>query len=116
MHELAIVDSMIEQVRAELLRAGAEGRVTRIDLAIGRLSGVSPDAVRFGFQVLARDTELESAEIVIREPKARCACRACLATTELDRFDGCCPRCASPEIQIEGGRDLLLESIELEEA
>ena len=66
MHELSIVDAMIEQVKAELTRAGASGRVTRIDLVIGRLSGVCPDAVRFGFEVLARDTELESAEIVIR--------------------------------------------------
>ena len=115
MHELAIVDAIIEQVKAELARAGACGRVTRIDLAIGRLSGVCPDAVRFGFEVLARDTDLDSAEIVIREPKASCRCSACRATTELDQLDGRCPLCASPEILIEGGRELTLESIELAE-
>ena len=115
MHELAIVDSMIEQVRAELVRAGASGRVTRIDLVIGRLSGVCPESVRFGFEVLARETELEAAEIVIREPKARCVCRSCRATTELDQFEGRCPQCDSREIQIDGGRELVLESIELEE-
>ncbi len=115
MHELAIVDSMIEQVRGELARAGAAGRVTRIDLVIGRLSGVCPESLRFGFEVLARDTELEAAEIVIREPKARCECRSCLSTTELDQFDGRCPQCQGRDIHIEGGRELLLESIELEE-
>ena len=34
---------------------------------------------------------------------------------QLDQLDGRCPLCASPEILIEGGRDLMLESIELEE-
>jgi hydrogenase nickel incorporation protein HypA/HybF len=102
MHELAIVEALIDQVGQELDRAGQPGRVLRVELSIGRLSGVLGESVRFAFGLLTPGTRVEGAELVIREPKAVCNCRAC-------------PRCASTDIIIEGGRDLLLQSIEIEE-
>ena len=39
MHELSIVEALIEQVQREVRRAGQKGRVTRLELAIGTLSG-----------------------------------------------------------------------------
>jgi hydrogenase nickel incorporation protein HypA/HybF len=115
MHEVAIVDALIEQVAKEVRRAGAAGRVTRLELSIGRLSGVSPDALRFALELLAPGTVVESARVDIRQPKALCCCAACGARTEIDDLQTGCPRCASREVTLEGGRDMLLESIELEE-
>ena len=40
MHELSIVEALIDQVGQELERAGQRGRVLRLELSIGRLSGV----------------------------------------------------------------------------
>jgi hydrogenase nickel incorporation protein HypA/HybF len=115
MHELAIAEALIEQVRRELDRAGQGGRVRRIDLSIGRLSGVNCDSVRFALGLLAPGTLVEGAEFVIQEPKAVCQCRACNARTELDDLVVNCPRCGSGEITIEGGRELLLQSIEIQD-
>ena len=53
MHELSIVEALIDQVGQELDRAGQQGRVLRLELSIGRLSGVNPDSVRFAFGLLA---------------------------------------------------------------
>jgi len=115
MHEVAIVDAIIEQVQDEVRRAGAAGRVSRIELSIGRLSGVSPDAIRFALEFLAPGTLLESAQLAIREPRALCSCAACGARSEIDELEADCPRCASRDVTIEGGRELILESIELED-
>jgi hydrogenase nickel incorporation protein HypA/HybF len=115
MHELAIVEALIDQVGQELDRAGQPGRVLRVELSIGRLSGVLGESVRFAFGLLTPGTRVEGAELVIREPKAVCNCRACHAQSEIDDLVVECPRCASTDIIIEGGRDLLLQSIEIEE-
>ena len=94
MHELSIVEALIDQVGNELDRAGQPGRVARLELSIGRLSGVNCESIRFAFRLLAAGTLVESAEIVIQEPKAVCHCRACGAQAEIDDLVVQCPGCA----------------------
>jgi hydrogenase nickel incorporation protein HypA/HybF len=115
MHELSIIEALIDQVGRELDRAGPHGRVLRLELSIGRLSGVNCESVRFAFGLLAPGTPVEDAEIVIQEPKAVCRCHGCNARTEIDDLVVQCPRCASSDVTIEGGRELVLQSIEVEE-
>lgn len=115
MHELAIVDALIDQVQGEIERAGATGRITRLDLAIGRLSGVCVDSVRFAFEMLSPGTILQHAQLAIREPPAMGRCLTCGVEAEIDDLGALCPRCASADVSIEGGRELVLESIELED-
>jgi hydrogenase nickel incorporation protein HypA/HybF len=115
MHEISIVEALIEQVEKEIDRGRHRGRVARLDLAIGRLSGVSVDSVRFAFQLLAPGTVVERAEIHIDEPKAACVCGACGQRTKIDDLVVQCPACRSDRIHIEGGNELLLQTIDLEE-
>ncbi|MHB8900564.1 MAG: hydrogenase maturation nickel metallochaperone HypA/HybF, partial [Thermoguttaceae bacterium] len=63
MHEVAIVEELIEQVEGEVARAGASGRVTRLALSIGRLSGVQADSIRFAFELLTPGTRLEGSSL-----------------------------------------------------
>jgi Zn finger protein HypA/HybF involved in hydrogenase expression len=53
---------------------------------------------------------------MILEPKAVCVCPACDARAEIDDLVVQCPQCGSAEISIEGGRELLLQSIEIEDS
>ncbi len=115
MHELSIADALIQQVVAELDRAGQTGPVKRLELAVGRLSGVHCDALRFGFQLLAQGTPLEGVELSIRQPPAVSRCRECGRQTEIMEMVIVCPACSSSQITIEQGRDLLLETIEIED-
>jgi hydrogenase nickel incorporation protein HypA/HybF len=115
MHELSIVEALIGQVEREIARSGAAGRVLRLDLSIGRMAGVNSDSVRFAFEVLSPGTRVEGAELAIDEPAAICICRGCGAESQTDDVFAACPQCGSDEVAIEGGRDMLLESIELED-
>ena len=115
MHELSIVEALTVQVEEEVERAGEGGRVTRLSLIIGRLSGVNCDSIRFAFELLAPGTLLESAELEISEPRAECVCADCGAISQIDRFVAECPCCAGQDITIQGGTELLLETIDLEE-
>jgi hydrogenase nickel incorporation protein HypA/HybF len=115
MHELAIVEALIEQVGTELDRAGQNRAVKRLELAVGRLSGVHCDSLRFAFELLSPGTPVAGAELSIREPPAISRCHHCGASTEIAELVIDCPHCGSPEIVIEKGRELLLESIEIED-
>lgn len=118
MHELSIAEALIEQVQETLAEAKCQGRVARIEVSIGRLSGVNCEAFRFAFELLTPGTILEDAEVLIRRPKARCRCRACKARCEINGIEDvptACPRCGSEEITIEGGRELVLQGIDVEE-
>lgn len=114
MHELSIVEALIDQVTHELDRAGRPGRVIQLDVSIGRLSGVHPDSIRFAFDLLTPGTILDDAKIVIEEPKAMARCHTCGQRTEIDDVVFDCPKCHSDSITIEGGRDMILQSIEIE--
>lgn len=73
MHELALVESVVEMVAEH-----AEGRrVRRVKLEIGKLTCVAPDAIRFCFDVVAENTPLEDAALEIVEIEARARCRGC---------------------------------------
>jgi len=115
MHELSIAEALIEQVGRELRRVGQPGPVVRVELSVGRLSGVHVEALRFAFDLLSPGSLVDGAELVINEPRAKCCCQSCEAQTEIDELVFHCPRCQSDQITISGGRDLLLESIEVEE-
>ncbi|MBN2293891.1 MAG: hydrogenase maturation nickel metallochaperone HypA [Pirellulales bacterium] len=115
MHELSIVETLISQVQKEVQQSGQRGRVVRLDLVIGRLSGVNVDSVRFAFELLSPDTPLEGAELSIEEPRAVCRCEDCKAETEIEELVASCPVCGGLNVIMAGGQDLMLDSIELEE-
>ena len=73
MHEMAITESVVAAVSE---RIGPE-RVRRVVLEVGRLSGVVPDALRFCFEICAKDTTLDGALLEIREIAGRAHCPAC---------------------------------------
>ena len=114
MHELSVVDALIGQVRGEVERSGHSGRITRVELVIGRLSGVNVDSFRFAYEMLSPGTLLDTAELAISEPRAICHCHGCGARSEIDDLLALCPKCQSDNLSVEGGQELLLQSIELE--
>jgi hydrogenase nickel incorporation protein HypA/HybF len=115
MHELSIVDSLIEQVDREVQAAGHAGRVLSVDLTVGRLSGANADSIRFAFELLAPGTIVAAAKLRIAEPSAVCHCLACGARKEIDDLTARCSQCGSANLTLEGGQELMLTSIELED-
>jgi hydrogenase nickel incorporation protein HypA/HybF len=64
MHELAITESLVDCIRENV----GDARVVRVVVEIGRASGVAQSAVRACFEVCARGTVVEGAELEIVEP------------------------------------------------
>jgi len=116
-HEMSIVEALIEQVETEIEKSGVpEGRVHGLDLVIGRLSGVHVASIEFAFELLSPGTVVEGAELRISEPPAVVNCHACASRQPIEEMRMNCPDCGSGDVTIEGGRELLLQSIELEQS
>lgn len=58
MHEVGIAQSVLDAVRKELSwRPGYHA--TAVGVRIGTLAGVDPESLRFGFDALVKDSDLE---------------------------------------------------------
>jgi hydrogenase nickel incorporation protein HypA/HybF len=107
-HELSITESLIDAV---LDRTG-DRQVTLVNLLIGPLSGVLPDALRFCFEVASAGTPLAGATLNIEEPAGRARCRACGDVFGLDDLILLCP-CGSADVEVVSGRELTVTSVEV---
>jgi hydrogenase nickel incorporation protein HypA/HybF len=112
MHELSVAESILEQVEELAAREGADG-VNRVTVSVGSLSGVEPDALEFAFPVALETSGLDGVELVIERVPAHMKCAACGRTTEPEFPFAVCAHCGSAEVECLGGRELLIQSVEL---
>ena len=108
MHELAITQNLVSTVCERV----GEAKVVRVRLAIGRLSGVVPDAVRFCFDVCSAGTALEGAQLEVDEVAARARCRTCGSEAELEDAIALCA-CGSADLEVLSGRELRIRDVEV---
>jgi hydrogenase nickel incorporation protein HypA/HybF len=113
MHEVGIMESALDAVLQHARSRGAN-RVHRIVLRIGSLSGVDPEALRFAFEVVARDTAAAGAALEIRDVPALAHCSSCSTTFGVSSgFIFSCPNCGRLSGDVRQGRELELSRIEL---
>ncbi len=76
MHELSIAATILEDVLGFTKERGA-GKVVRVRLAIGELTCVQSEQLRFCYESITRDTPLVDSELEIEAVAARVACSHC---------------------------------------
>jgi len=113
MHEFAITQSMCDIVLEQAKKARAK-KVGKINLCIGEMTLVVGVCVLFYFVFISKGTLAEGAALsfVMVPPKAQC--RGCDKLFELKEFDRTCPYCGGNSLQIVAGKELFVESIEVE--
>ena len=112
MHEAAIVSELIELVA---LRAPHGARVQEVRVAIGLLSGVSPDCMAFYFEALAPERLGPAARLTTRLVPLRAECTSCGQRFELAEQAWLCEACGAPTLRFENGDELDLEAFVVED-
>jgi hydrogenase nickel incorporation protein HypA/HybF len=115
MHELALVEAVIQAVEEKLpaeLGAQRGVRVVRVRLRVGPLAAVVPDAMRFCFDVCTRGTRLDGAALEIELAEVEARCRSCDARFLLASALPLCA-CGSADLAIERGDELLIRDVEV---
>ncbi len=106
MHEMSIALGLYSSCRDLVQQRGAR-RLENVTIAVGELSAVEPDLLRFAWQAVTEDGPDAGATLDIDWRPARLHCRACAADQPRSSAGWLqmCPDCGAP-LQIEGGNEL----------
>jgi hydrogenase nickel incorporation protein HypA/HybF len=113
MHEMALSEGLIELVEEEARRASAR-KVTVVRLALGALSHVEADAIRFCFDAVSRGTLAEGAALAIDIVPGAGWCMDCARQVAIAERFGACPECGQHHVQMTAGDEMRLSELEVE--
>jgi hydrogenase nickel incorporation protein HypA/HybF len=111
---MGIAHSVLEAVRTEMLRYPGT-YPTKVCVRIGELTAIDEESLRFCFDAMCHDTELESLKLEVEICPRRHRCVACRQEFTVRHYEFICPQCGSPETQCCGGDELELGYLEVEE-
>jgi hydrogenase nickel incorporation protein HypA/HybF len=111
-HELAL-----SQQVASIVSRAATGRVVRsVQVEVGALRQVVPDALASAWQFVIAGTGLARAELQISPTPAVVACQACAAHSQLGPELGFhCRSCGSQQTTVVSGEEFRVLSIDVEQ-
>ena len=119
MHELSIVSSIVETVTetlAALPDTSRGARVLEVRLRVGALASVIPESLEFCWGIASEGTPLEGAKLVVNLLPVVIHCVPCGQDAELEGVQSFrCPRCGEPCSDMRQGRELEIDSIEIED-
>jgi hydrogenase nickel incorporation protein HypA/HybF len=115
MHEFSLMTGVLDAVN-NTAEANNATSVLEIKLVIGDMAEVVWDSMQFAFEALSPNTVSEGAALTMTAVKPRSRCAACGFEFEHDRYHWACPKCDSLATELLAGRELYIESIEIEES
>ncbi len=113
MHERIVVESLLALALEEAEKAKAS-KILRIFIVVGELSGVVDEAVDFYFSFLSRDTIAAGASLSFEHIPVQLRCRNCDTVFLPEELDFHCPNCGEQQVEIASGRELYINSMEVE--
>jgi hydrogenase nickel incorporation protein HypA/HybF len=113
MHEFGITEGIIN-IALDKAREAEATKIRQINLVIGELSGFVPDCIQFYFDLLGKDTIVQETELHFELRPAQLRCRNCSTIFHPQDTSWSCPECQSQSVEVVGGRELYVESLEVE--
>jgi hydrogenase nickel incorporation protein HypA/HybF len=113
MHEAAITEAMLDQVRTFM---PDRGRLASVRVEIGALEHIQPEVMATVWEALTRETELRGATLDFEHVPLRVACGAC--GHEFEPEDPAillCPACGVVRPKVLEGSGVRLLALEIDE-
>ncbi len=111
MHEMAIASQIVEQSLRIAAEHGA-GRILEVEIEVGAMRGVVPEALQMAFTVCSEGTAAEGARLHIATVAARARCKLCGREFEPQYGFFVCPACDRADVELLAGQDILLKGLE----
>lgn len=110
MHEWTIAQSIVELAEEEAAKEKAK-TIRRINLEIGTLSGVVPDALKFALEIAVKKTMLQHTLINFSIVSGKAECQSCNFQFETNELLALCPKCKMARFKILDGKQLRIKSL-----
>jgi hydrogenase nickel incorporation protein HypA/HybF len=108
MHELGLCTSIVDAIE----RRAGDRPVTQVRVRVGKLHHVHPEAFDQSFAMAAMGTVAENAAAELVLLPVRVQCTTCTHVWECDEIPVACRGCGSVQLELVGGDELVLESIQ----
>lgn len=116
MHELSLVSSIVDVV-TESLAAYPGARVKEVRLRVGALAAVEEESLQFCYGLATDGTPLAGSVLVVQIVPVAGHCATCARDVEIVSLQSFrCPVCGGPVENVRQGRELEIESFEIEDA
>lgn len=115
MHELSIVSSIVDSV-TDKMASYPHARVKEVRLRVGALASVIEDSLQFCYEIATEGTRLQGSKLVVKTVAVTMHCETCMKDVEIATLQSFrCPHCNQPATAMRHGRELEIESIEIDE-
>jgi hydrogenase nickel incorporation protein HypA/HybF len=111
MHETPIAIEIVNQV-VQLAADHGAIRVEQVEVQVGAMRQVVPEALELAFSVVSEGTLAEGAVLRITEVPAAANCNHCgrQFAPDID-VSFACPACGQADVRITAGNDIILQSV-----
>ncbi len=112
MHEFSIVNSLLDMCEKNA-KANDATKITKVEVKIGKLSGVEPHLLSTAFNTFKEKTVCDGAEFVMHLQDLVVRCNTCNVESTMEQNVFICPTCEG-ELEVIDGEDMYLMRLEME--
>ncbi len=113
MHEMSLCEGIL-RVLEEQAQAQQFKRVKTVWLEIGSLSSVEVEALRFGFDVVMKDSLAEGARLEIIDVPGQAWCMQCMKPVTIRQRYDACDDCGGHQLQVTAGEEMKIKELEVD--
>jgi hydrogenase nickel incorporation protein HypA/HybF len=113
MHELSIATAILEAAQKEAAEH-QNAPIEKIAVRLGELAAVDPEALRFSFEMITRETKFERVALELEFVPRTNRCADCGAEFVVRDLEFSCPACGSHDTRFVRGDELEIAWLELE--
>ncbi len=113
MHELSIIQSILESTLAVVHERAETCAVDSIELQVGALAGVELGTLEFLWPAAVGDTPLADTKLRIEQLPGKAVCSDCGKSFNIGFYYDPCPDCGSHFLNITQGEELRIKTVTL---
>lgn len=110
MHEMSIANAILQQALEVAAQHGAK-HVAELEVSVGELRQVVPDALHCAFRAVCIGTAAEGAKLRLTHEPIGAVCGECAGRYQPTVYNFACPHCGAAAARIVAGNDIVLESV-----
>lgn len=113
MHEFSIVNALLELCEKNA-EANQASKITKVEVKIGKLSGVEPHLLQTAFDTFKEQTVCDGAEFVMHVQDVMIKCHSCQAESVVENYELQCVTCKGNDVTVIDGEEMMLMRLEME--
>jgi hydrogenase nickel incorporation protein HypA/HybF len=110
---MSLMSSIFEIIN-DTVKVHQPKKVTKVTLKVGELTNALPEALEMAFEVFARESIVEGAELEILRIPIKVHCVECGQDSIVEERRFVCSNCESIAVSVTEGRELQIDSLEVE--